>query len=120
MAWCGSFEKAFPFLKNAGYEGIELLVKNPDTIDKEYIKELLLENQLTVSAVGTTPMQREDGLFLLDPDRKKQLEAVRRLYGLIDLAAYFNAPVLIGKYRGMTADEEGRRLTDLENIIEGS
>ena len=117
MAWCGRFDEAFYFLKNAGYEGIELLVRNPDTIDAGHVKELLKENALSVSAIGTTPMQKEDHLFLMSEDGAVRKEAVRRLYGLIELGAAFDAPVLVGKYRGMVKDAPGCRLQDFGMIM---
>lgn len=118
MAWCDSYEDAFPFLKNAGYDGIELLVRNPDSVDRDKLAKLLSDNSMLISAVGTTPMQKEDQLFLLDPDPEKSSEAVRRLYGLIDLAAFFRAPVLIGKYRGTVQEKVGCRLSDLAAIMQ--
>ena len=116
MGWCGSFEEAFSFLKHAGYRGIELLVRNPDTTDRTFLRKLLSENHLQISAIGTTPMQKDDKLFLLDSDREKQKEAIRRLYACIELGAYFHAPVLIGKYRGMVKDVDGCRMEDLEKF----
>lgn len=117
MAWCHSYEDAFPFLKRAGYDAVELLVKNPDAVDREQLQRLLSENELVLSALGTTPMQKEESLFLMDPDPAVRKEAVRRLYGLIDLAAQFRTAVLIGKYRGMVRDEDGCRMEDLEKIL---
>lgn len=117
MAWCEEYEEAFPFLKRAGYEGIELLVRDPDTVDTVLLRRLLEENSLILSAVGTTPMQKEDHLFLMDKDPDRRKEAVRRLYGLIDLGAEFQAPVLIGKYRGMTKEAAGCHLSDLAKVI---
>ena len=117
MAWCGDYEEAFSFLRNTGYAGIELLVKDPAAVDREELKRLLAENGLSLSAVGTTPMQKEDHLFLMDPDPEIRREAAERLFGLIDLAAEFEAPVLIGKYRGTAKDADGCRLEDLAEVL---
>lgn len=117
MAWCCPYEDAYPYLRGAGYQGIELLVKNPDTVDKERLNFLLQSNQLELSCVGTGPMQRDDRLYLMGADKDKRKEAVRRLYGLIELASLYHVPVLIGKYRGMAGTQPGCRLEDFERIM---
>jgi sugar phosphate isomerase/epimerase len=118
MAWCEGYQEAFRTLKKLGYEGIELLVRDPLTVNRDLLDGLLKENQLSLSSIGTSPMQKEDKLFLMDPDQGKRKEAIRRLRDLIDLAAYYQVPVLIGKYRGMVGDQSGCTLGDLQNIIE--
>lgn len=118
MAWCEGYQEAFYTLKKLGYEGIELLVRDPLKVDRELLNELLKENQLSLSSIGTSPMQKEDQLFLMDEDPEKRREAYRRLKDLIDLAAYYQVPVLIGKYRGMEGTQSGSTLNDFKTIME--
>lgn len=117
MAWCEEPEKGIGYLSKIGYKGIELLVKNPDDIEKEKLREILEKNKMKVSAIGTTPMQKEDHLFLLSEEKEIRDEAVKRLKSLIKLGGWFEAPVLIGKYRGTVKDADFCRLKDLEAII---
>ena len=117
MAWCEEPEEGIRYLNEKGYEGIELLVRNPEQVDKEKIQNVLSAYKMHISAIGTTPMQKEDHLFLLNEDKIIREEARRRLEGLIDLGEYFKAPVLIGKYRGTVEDKDGCRMEDLEAIM---
>lgn len=117
MAWCDGYDEAFYKLKKFGYQGIELLVRDPGTVDRNHLDKLLKKNQLSLSSVGTSPMQKEEQIFLMDPDTGRRKEAFRRLKDLIDLAAYYHVPVLIGKYRGMVGNQSGCSLTDFHNIM---
>lgn len=117
MAWCENPEKGIKYLSKNGYKGIELLVKDPASVEKEKLQQILKENGMVISAIGTTPMQKEEHLFLLSENQKIREEAEKRLEGLIDLAEWFRAPVLIGKYRGNVKDADFCRMEDLERII---
>lgn len=117
MAWCEDPEEGIRYLSENGYEGIELLVRDPEKVEKEKIQEILHACHMQISAIGTTPMQKEDHLFLLSEEKDIKEEAKRRLKGLISLGEYFGAPVLIGKYRGTVKDAEYCRMEDLEEII---
>lgn len=113
----GDFQKNASFLKSLGYNGIELLIQDPDTLDINAIDRALLETRLRIAAIGTSPMQLAEHLFLLHEDAAKRMEAIRRLHALLRLCARYRAPLLIGKYRGMTADAKGQRMEDLAEII---
>lgn len=117
MAWCGNFEEGIKYLSKNDYQGIELLVKNPFEVKRQEIHEILKQNHMHISAIGTTPMQKEDQLFLLDENEKLREEAQRRLEGLIELAGWFKVPLLLGKYRGTVKDADFCRMEDLEEII---
>lgn len=117
MAWCGDPKEGITYLSENGYTGIELLVRDPEGVEKEKIQEILIRNHMKISAIGTTPMQKEDHLFLLSEDKEIREEALKRLKGLIKLAGWFGAPLLIGKYRGETKDADFCRMSDLEEVI---
>lgn len=117
MAWRAPYEEVFPRLREFGYEAVELLARDPANVDKERLDKALEENGLVLSMIGTTPMQREDHLFLMDRDENKRKEAVKRLYALVNLAAYYKVPFVVGKYRGTVSDEPGCSLKDLSAIL---
>ncbi len=117
MAWCQTYEEAPEWLRANGYKGIELLVRDADEIKKEELKKILDENQMEISAIGTTPMQKKDKLFLMSENKEIRKEAKKRLDDLLELGTFFKAPVLIGKYRGTVKDVNGSRLSDLEMIL---
>ena len=117
MAWCEDFEEGVQYIGKNGYQGVELLVKNPFEVNRQKIHEILKKNDMHISAIGTTPMQKEDHLFLLDENEKLREEAKRRLEGLIELAGWFGVPLLLGKYRGTVKDADFCHMKDLEEII---
>ncbi len=117
MAWCQQYEESFPWLAWNGYEGIEMLVADAAEVKKEDVRVLLEKNKLQMAAIGTTPMQKKDHLFLMSEVKEIREEARKRLESLIELGAFFHAPILIGKYRGMQKDADHCRMEDLEQIL---
>lgn len=120
MAWCDEYENAFWKVRESGYDGVELLVRDPEKVDRRRLNELLSETGLSIAAIGTTPMQRKDGLFIMHEQEAVRREAARRLDGVIKLAAVYQAPVLFGKYRGMCQDGYYQSLAYLEEIVSKS
>ncbi|WP_367567072.1 sugar phosphate isomerase/epimerase family protein [Lacrimispora sp.] len=117
MAWCNEYEMAFKQLKEIGYEGIELLIRDPQTVNIKLLDQLLDENGLVIAAIGTTPMQTKDGLFLMHEEKHIRAEAYKRLEQLVGLAAHYQTAVLIGKYRGMTGDSYHTSLPYFQEIL---
>lgn len=120
MAWCDEYETAFRKIKEMGYEGVELLVHDPRTVDRKRLEQILDETDLVIAAIGTTPMQSKDQLFLMHDDVTVRNEAICRLFELIDLAAYFETDILVGKYRGMVGAGIYTSLTYLQKILKGA
>lgn len=116
-AYTGGYDAAFSALQKQGYQGVELLVANPDHIQIEILTEKLQQYDLQLAVIGTSPMQIGEKLFLLHPDPENRREARRRMSGLIRLCAEFGVPAVIGKYRGQIADVPGCREQDLEAVL---
>lgn len=117
MAWCDEFEEAFQQLKHMGYEGVELLVREPKTVNIQLLDRLLDANGLVLSAIGTTPMQIKDGLFLMHEKKSIRTEASDRLDQIIELAAQYQTSAIVGKYRGMTGEGYYTSLPYLEDLL---
>lgn len=113
----GPYEDIFPKLKEMGYEGIELLVQDPERVDTALLDQALEKWELSLAAIGTSPMQSEEKLFLIHPDKACSGEAKERCHSLLKLCARYQVPALIGKYRGQVMDEEGCREKDLEAAL---
>lgn len=119
MAFSDDYDKAFPVLQENGFDGIELLVRDPDAVDIDKLDKFLAEYGLCIAAVGTSPMQKSDKLFLLSDDAKIRKEARKRCSGLIKLCAKYDVPLLIGKYRGdIDATKSGCTLEDLMHVLD--
>jgi sugar phosphate isomerase/epimerase len=84
-----------------GYEGVELFLREPESLDRAQLEKVLQNTGLEVCCVGTAPLAAQDRLVLADPDKEKRLTAINRVKKLIDFAsAYGHIPVGIGKFRG--------------------
>ena len=87
-------------IRNLGYDGVELAVRNPDKIDLEWLKPFLKENNLVVPAIGTGQILSEEGLSYLNPDAEIRRKAIERIKTHVHLAKELNAHVIIGLVRG--------------------
>lgn len=105
-AMMDGYEESFSWMKEHGYDGVELLIRDAGQVDVGYLDSCLNRWDLQIAAIGTSPMQIEDKLFLLHPDAENRKEAKRRLNGFLELCGYYHAPALMGKYRGQIG--EGR------------
>ena len=70
MAFWGEnrFEENVKIIKEIGYDGAELLVRDGRQLDIEYIKTVLENNGLQAAAVGSSPIFTQDKLTLSHKD----------------------------------------------------
>lgn len=106
MGFNDTYSKVFPYIRKLGYEGIELLIRDPAAVDTALLDEKLAEYDLKVAGIGTNPMQKADNLFLLSADEAVRAEARKRFSGILSLCERYNAVSLVGKYRGMVDDSQ--------------
>ena len=104
----GAFGDNLTFLKDLGFDGVELATRDADAFDRGALRRALGESGLEVSLIGTAPISYQDELELCHPDAEVRARALKRLFGHIDLAAELGCPVNIGRFRGNLL-EEGRR-----------
>ncbi|MGE4284738.1 MAG: sugar phosphate isomerase/epimerase family protein [Clostridia bacterium] len=117
LAFCGDFKEDVKIIKELGYDGIELLVRNPRELSIVEITKVIERHNLQVAAVGTSPMQAQDKLTLLNSDSKVMEEALTRTKSLVEFASNFNAPVCIGKFRGNVQANGSCTLAALSEIF---
>lgn len=84
----------------AGYDGIELAITNPSSVEIEELKRLVRRYDLDVPALTTGQAYEVDRLSLTDPDEEVRREAIRRIKDHIMLARDLGAVVIIGLIRG--------------------
>ncbi len=118
-ALTGSYQENFSFLKSEGYEAVELLIEDAKKVDLDSIRKALTESELSIAAIGTTPMQMKRKLFLIHPDEKVRKEARKECSDFLRLCAQLQAPALLGKYRGMVSEMEGCREENLMELLSG-
>ncbi len=96
----GTFEEKAAKAARLGYDGIELMVRDPAGLDWEAVKTTLEAANLAVPQVVTGELFGADGLCLVTADEDLYRRAEERTRSVIDLAAYLGAMVNIGRLRG--------------------
>jgi sugar phosphate isomerase/epimerase len=101
--YSGDLAQAFTKVARLGYDGVELMTKNPAQLDGVEIRRWLDENHLKLVGLCTGHVYGEDGLGLVGPDPEVCRQAMARLKTFVDFAAaYFGEGTLvnIGRSRG--------------------
>ena len=97
----GSFSERLEKASELGYEGVELLVGNPQLLDQTEIRTQIRNFDLEVAAVSSGAICLFDGLTLLSSERTTSRQAEARLVSLVVFASLLEAPlVTIGGFRG--------------------
>jgi len=98
------FEQKVRKISELGYEGIELVVRDPRKINQKRLKEIISAHGIDVSCIITGQAFAVDGLSLTHPDGKVRSLAIERIKDHISFASSFRAIVLIGWIRGIWKD----------------
>ena len=96
----GALADNLSFIAKLGYRGVELAIRNPKSVDPEWLAELIKRSNLQVPAIGTGQAWNDEGLSFTDPDPDVRSAAIERIKSHIPLAAKFNALIIIGLIRG--------------------
>jgi sugar phosphate isomerase/epimerase len=100
LALRGPFEENFLVLQRCGYDAAELMVRDPSHLNASAIARSARDHGLTIPAVSTGQLRKEDGLSLSNPDDVSRRKVVDRTRSVLDFAAEFGAIVNIGTLRG--------------------
>ena len=112
----GDLPAAFRKLCEYGYDGVELMIRQPDMLDGRLIAECLEESRLELAAICTGALWPEENLGLLRPDLTVNQSAMARFQSIVDFAAsHFRPgiPINIGRSRGEGDRREPERTTEL-------
>ena len=96
----GNFEESIKALKAAGYDGIELMVRDPGAFDWKEVTGLLEKHNYEVPLICTGEIYGQDKLGFSDPDDSRRDEAMKRIRGAIDLAHILGTQINLGRARG--------------------
>ena len=99
-AYQGNLEASFRAVSACGYQGAELMVCTPGTLDAKVLLHLAQKYALEIPMICTGEIFGQDGLCFSDPDNPRREEALRRARDAVDLAAALGAQVNIGRLRG--------------------
>lgn len=83
-----------------GFDAIELFPPGPDAVDPNELRALLDDNGLSLAAVGTGAGWVKHKLALTSPDETIRAKAVAFVERMMDFAARFEAPAIIGSMQG--------------------
>lgn len=95
-----NWSKRISLLTSVGYDGVELAITDPESIDVCSIERAVIKFGLEMPAVGTGLAFKEDKLSLSASDKDIRRNAINRVKKHIDFARIFNAQVIIGLIRG--------------------
>jgi sugar phosphate isomerase/epimerase len=87
-----------------GFDAVELFPPGPDVVDPEELRTLLDDNGLSLAAVGTGAGWVKHKLSLTAPDEAGRDKAVAFAKRVMEFAAKFDAPAVIGSMQGRAAD----------------
>lgn len=99
-AYQGDMEEGFKRLRDLGYDGAELMIKDPALLDKEKIISMAERNNMIIPLLCTGEVFGQDKLSFMDRNSEVREQAIKRTKDIIDFASLLNAQVNIGRLRG--------------------
>lgn len=87
-----------------GFDAVELFYQDAAAVDVTELQSWLATHQLAVSAFGSGAGWVKHQLRLTDPDVVVRRRAIGYIAALIEVAARFDAPVIIGSMQGRCDD----------------
>ena len=98
---CGTFEEKAAKAAALGYDGVELMVRDPAGLDWGHVKATLASVGLEAPQIVTGELFGVDGLCIVTPDDDLYRRTVARVQAVIDLAAFLGTPLVnVGRLRG--------------------
>ncbi len=102
-------ERNLARVAEAGYNGVELAITDPSSIEIREIKQLLARYNLEVPAITTGQAFLIEGLSLTGFPEKTRQRAIRRIGDHIGIARELGAMVIIGLIRGKGGGKEAEK-----------
>ncbi len=87
-----------------GFDGVEVFAPCADALDRTLLKDILGQNNLELSALGTGAGFLLNGLHLCEADIARRQSAIDFIAGFIETAAGFGAATIIGSMQGSIPD----------------
>lgn len=96
----GELEENISRTSLLGYDGVELIIGDPDSFDSNRLEKALTDNKMVLACINSYRMVSEFGLSLIHPEENKRLEAFEKLQSIIKIAGRFKCYFNIGLFRG--------------------
>ena len=104
-------------LKTYGFDGVELNMSDPHTIDPAELKQFLDGFGLTLSMFATGFTAKKEGLSLASTDERHRMHSVKRAKEFLAFAREFGAGVIAGFLKGMAGENSPGHRKALETSI---
>ncbi len=108
LAYKGELEQNIAKIAGLGYDGVELAVRDPQSLDLEAVSGILKRHDLSVPAIGTGQAYGEEGLSFTAIDGAVRHRAIERIKAQIELGARLQALVILGLIRGRVEADVSR------------
>ncbi len=100
VAFKGDLESNLAKIAGWGYDGVELAIRDPRTMDAAELADRVAAYGLVVPAIGTGQAWGEERLSFSDPDPAVRRAAIVRAQSHVPLARRLGALIIIGLLRG--------------------
>ncbi len=88
-----------------GFDAVEIFAADAESFPVAELTELLATHRLSLAAMGTGAGWIRQGLSLVDPDDTVRARAIAFIESIIDVAAGFAAPAILGSMQGRSSDQ---------------
>ncbi len=89
---------------DAGFNAIEIFPPSASEFPAQQLHSILQQSPLDLAAVGTGAGWLKERLSLTDTDADRRRQAIQFVAEIIEIAAEFNAPAIIGSMQGQASD----------------
>lgn len=100
LGYRGDLASILSLFKDLGYQGVELMARDPRVLDWADLERTISRAGLEVPMVCTGEVYGQDKVSFTDPDGSVREEALRRLKAFVELAGRLGAQINIGRSRG--------------------
>jgi sugar phosphate isomerase/epimerase len=100
VAFVGDLERNIGRLAQMGYDGVELGIRDPQSMDASELEAMLTQHSMICPVISTGQAWIEERLSFTSPDSKVREAAIERIRQHIALAARMRTMVMLGLIRG--------------------
>jgi RpiB/LacA/LacB family sugar-phosphate isomerase len=100
LLYAGKLQEGIAAAAEAGFNAIELSLRSTVDVQPDFLRAMLEEHGLVLSAIATGQACYEDDLCLSKPDPNAHKAVINHLESMVRLAALLKGSVILGGIRG--------------------
>lgn len=100
----GNFQNMIQKAANIGYDGMELHIHDSSKLDREKLKRIFQENNITLTSIGTGSAYTRDHISLSCEEMAYRYAAIDRIREHIITASEYGAVVILGLINGLVRE----------------